>query len=107
MNSLVVECGDIAFIIRLFKYIILIVRIAVPILLIALITFDLAKAMTQNSDDEMKKATSKIFTRVVWAVAIFFVPLLLRFVFSNLGNTSTKSGLTGPASWLKCYNSIK
>ena len=81
MNSLVVECGDIAFIIRLFKYIILIVR--------------------------MKKATSKIFTRVVWAVAIFFVPLLLRYIFSNLGTTSTKSGLTGPASWIKCYNSIK
>ena len=105
MNLLVVECKDVAFIIRIIKYVITIVRWAIPIILIALVTFDLVKAMTQKSDDEMRKSTSTIVTRVVWAVAIFFVPLIIKWIFGMLG-TTTKSGLNGPADWVRCYNSI-
>ena len=30
------------------------------------------------SDDEMRKSTSKIATRVIWAIAIFFVPMIIK-----------------------------
>jgi len=105
MNILAVSCNDVAFVIRIIKLVITIVRWAIPILLIALITFDLVKGMTQKSDDEMRKSTSKIVTRVIWAVAIFFVPLLLKWIFGMFG-TTTQSGLNGPGDWVRCYNSI-
>ncbi len=105
MFFLEVKCEDVAFALRIVKYILRIIRIAIPILLIALVTFDLVKAMTQKSDDEMKKAGSTVATRVAWALAIFFVPLAIKYILGNIGSPSM-TGLSSPLDWVKCYDSL-
>ena len=101
------RCDDIAFIVRIIKYIVSIVRFVIPILLMVLVIFDLVKGMTDKSDDEMRKSTSKIATRVIWAIAIFFVPMIIKFIFKQLGGSEAPDNLVGPRSWISCYNSIK
>lgn len=58
----------------------LIVRIAVPILLIVLGTLDFAKAVFSSSEDEMKKAQSKFMKRVIAAVLVFLIPVLVNLL---------------------------
>ena len=106
MNIAAVTCDSVSFIIRAIKIAITVVRWVIPILLMVLVTFDLVKGMTQKSEDEMKKATSKIVTRVIWAVAIFFVPMIIGFIFKQIGGNVSEGNLEGPASWISCYNSI-
>lgn len=63
-----------------------IVKVAVPILLIALGTLDFGKAIFSSDDNEMKKAQSKFMKRLLAAAAIFLVPSLLG-VLLNLGHS--------------------
>lgn len=58
-----------------------IIRIAVPLLLLGLITYDFATATFAGADDKMKKAQSRAIKRVIIAIIIFFVPTLVNFVF--------------------------
>ena len=58
------------------------IRIAVPILLIGLITYDFATAVFAGADDKINKAKSRAIKRVIIAIVIFFVPTLVNFVFN-------------------------
>ena len=58
-----------------------IIRIAVPIMLIALITYDLATAVFVGADDKVRKARDKAIKRIIIAIAIFFVPTFVNLVF--------------------------
>ena len=58
----------------------LVVRIAVPILLIVMGTLDFAKAIFASSEDEMKKAQQKFIKRVLAAVLVFLIPTLVNFL---------------------------
>ena len=60
-------------IIRMFRYV-------VPILLIILSILDYIKAIGNDSDDEMKKATGKFFKRLIVAAIIFTIPFILEFI---------------------------
>lgn len=59
----------------------MIIRIAVPILLIALISYDVFMSVLSGSDDKVKKNRDRIIKRVIIAIAIFFVPTLLNLMF--------------------------
>lgn len=58
-----------------------IIRIAVPILLIVLVSYDVFMSVLSGSDDKVKKNRDRIIKRVIIAIAIFFVPTLLNLVF--------------------------
>jgi len=60
-------------IIRMFRY-------SVPVILIILSVLDYIKAIGNDSDDEMKKATSKFFQRLIVAAIIFTIPFILEFI---------------------------
>ncbi len=66
-----------------------IVRIAVPILLIILGTLDFAGVVISDDKDQAKKATSKFVKRCICAVAIFFVPLIVRTILNLPGIKDT------------------
>ena len=57
-----------------------IIQIAAPILLIVLGSVDLSGAVISNDNDAIKKATSKLVRRAIAAIAIFFVPLLVKLL---------------------------
>lgn len=62
-----------------------IVRIAVPILLIVFGSIDFGGAVINDDKDGLKKASGKFIKRCLCAVAIFFVPLIVRTILSMPG----------------------
>lgn len=69
-------------------------RIAVPILVVLLITIDMAKAVTAQDDNAIKKAQGHAVKRVIIGVAVFLVPTILDILFglTNLALGECKFG---------------
>lgn len=61
------------------------VRILTPILLIVLCSVDLIQAVLASDDKQMKTATSRSIKRAIAAIAVFFVPLLVRVLIDITG----------------------
>lgn len=61
------------------------IKIATPIIVIALSTFDYIKAITSSNADEMKKANGRTIKRIVIGLLIFFLPYLLEILFKLFG----------------------
>ena len=82
--------GDFAFS-GTFPYIvsmvILIIKIAVPVLLIIFGMLDLGKAVVASKEDEIKKGQQMFIKRAITAVIVFFViqivQILIRFLAGN------------------------
>lgn len=64
------------------------IKIIGPILVIILSGYDFAKNALNSDADKMKKATSKLVTRLLCAVGLFFVPILTSFIINLINNTS-------------------
>lgn len=65
------------------------IRVLVPILLIVLGSIDLGQAVISEDKDNLKKATSRLIKRALAAVAIFFVPLIVKVLLDISGITGT------------------
>ena len=67
--------------------VILIIKIAIPILLIILGMLDLGKAVVASKEDEIKKGQQMFIKRAVSAIIVFFViqivQIVIRFVSGN------------------------
>ena len=62
-----------------------VLQYAVPILLIALITYDLFKVVVGNVDEKSKKdATGKAVKRLIYAIIIFLILLHLLVCFITM-----------------------
>mgnify|MGYP005771710705 CR=1 FL=1 len=68
-------------------WIIVIVKILVPILLIIFGSIDFAKAVIASKDDEIKKSAKTLVMRVIAGIIIFFIPSLLNFVVELIGGS--------------------
>jgi len=47
---------------------------------------DFVGAVTSSDDDSLKKATSKLITRLILCVLIFLLPMLIKFILKYLNN---------------------
>lgn len=72
--------------------IVLIVKIAIPIILIGLGIMDLFKAVTSAKDDEIKKSLRGFAMRCVAGVAIFFLPTIISVVFGMISSWADLKG---------------
>ena len=105
-------CEPILPLIRLIKNgIIPLIQIGIPIILIILGMLDLGKAVVASKEDEIKNAQKLLIKRCMYAVAIFFVVLIVNLVFGLLSSAGTDSqgnnlGEQG-MSWTKCWNQVK
>ena len=72
--------------------IILIIKIAVPVLLIIFGMLDLGKAVVASKEDEIKKGQQMFIKRAITAVVVFFViqivQILIRFLAGNSSGIS-------------------
>lgn len=102
MNVLSV-CSDIMPVLRIIAYLLEIVQWAIPILLIAFVTFDFVKSMMANDEKAMESVKSTAVKRLVYAVVVFLVPVLIRIVFKMLGGGVSAGGLSGPTDWITCF----
>ena len=63
-------------------YILLIVKIIIPLILIVFGIIDLFKAVTGGKDGEISKSLKSFMFRIIGGVAIFFVPTIISFIFT-------------------------
>jgi len=91
-------------------YVLNAIQIAIPIILILMGTIDLVKALVAQKDDDMKKAQSILIKRAIYAIVIFFVPMVIKFVMSMVGNSSNNvcmESFSNPKEALAKANEIK
>jgi hypothetical protein len=74
------------------------VKVLIPILLVAFGMIDLAKAVISNDEKVMKESQSRFIKRIIYAVIIFFIVAIVQLIFGMLANASSgnvsKSSIT-------------
>ena len=99
-------CDEIGPVLSIVKWALNMICYAVPILLIVLLTIDIAKLVTAgNLDDKMKKEVgNKIVTRLIYAVVIFLIPIIINAIFSLLPQGAISDDGSGyNAGWWTCW----
>lgn len=79
------NCQDAAKVIRMVGYLILAIKILIPMIIIVKSSMNLLSTVTKGSQDQLKKDMQKLGISLVAGIAIFFVPTILDAVF-NLVN---------------------
>ena len=74
-------CTQMLDVIRIISYILLIFKIAIPLLIIAFGIFDFGKAVVAEKEDEIKKQTKRLIYRVVAGIVIFLIPNIVLWIF--------------------------
>jgi len=98
-------CADLGPLINLIKHgIIPLIQIGIPIILIILGMLDLGKAVVASKEDEIKNAQKMLIKRCIYAVAIFFVVLIVQVVFGLLSSTGDKDISSTSTSWVNCWS---
>ena len=91
-----------------FKYLISILQWSVPLILLALGSYDMFKAMTRaDKDDAVADARKSLIMRIIYGLVIFIVPFLVRLVLKLVeDNTLNEYDYTSPTSWISCWNNV-
>ncbi len=101
-------CDDAKFILGPIAQIVIILRWAIPVLLILLVIWDLIKVVAGQVDEKAKKdAFSKIVKRVIYALIVFMVPAIVNFILLQIEPiTEDPTGAvnTNSTSYLRCWN---
>ena len=83
--KILLECTeDMQTILGLVNTVLNIIRWVIPIILIVMGTLDIAKVVisSDNDEKEVKAATKKLTTRVIYAVVIFLIPTIVSALFN-------------------------
>ena len=76
-------CTEMKGAVQLIGYIIFIIKIAIPLLIIAYGVFDFGKAVVAEKEDEIKKQTKRLIYRVIAGIAIFLIPNIIIWIFTT------------------------
>lgn len=75
-------CTDTIVIWRGIGEIIHVIRLVIPVIIVIFGTFDLGRSVIAGEDKEIKKSQKMFIKRLVYGVLIFFLPMLIKAVFS-------------------------
>lgn len=76
-------CSQMKDVVQLVGYILLIFKIAIPLLIIGFGVFDFGKAVVAEKEDEIKKQTKRLIYRVVAGLVIFLIPNIILWIFTT------------------------
>ena len=79
-------CDELKPILRIVGIVIWGIRVAVPVILIVVGSIDLAKAVTEKSEDKIKEAQNKLVKKAIAAGLVFLVSILVSFVMKIVGS---------------------
>jgi len=82
-------CTEMKDIIQIIGYVLLVFKVAIPILIIAFGIFDFGKAVVADKEDEIKKQTKRLLYRVVAGIVIFLIPNIVLFIFGLINEYET------------------
>ncbi len=81
-------CQDVKNTLRLIGFIIIIIKIIVPLLIILMGTIDYYKAIIDEKEDSMLKQTKVLIRRILIGLLIFFIPTLIKLGLMFIGGWS-------------------
>ena len=86
-------CKETANIWQILGYVVMILKIAIPLILIVLGMVDLGKAVVSSDEKAINKSVGTLIKRFVAAVVIFFIPTIVSAIFGilKLVDTSKES----------------
>lgn len=82
-----------------------IIQIGVPILLILMGCFDMARAVMASDEKQMKEAYSRFIRRAIAAVMVFFVTTIVSLIM-NLFDSTDSNVKTGEHNWADCWTKL-
>ncbi len=86
-------CTNAAGILQFVGYALTIVKVAIPIIIIAYGILDFGKAVVASKDDEIKTSAKRLLWRAVAGVIIFFIPSIVIWLFGTIDKyTAGKNG---------------
>ena len=97
-------CGGLLPIVKVLrKGLFWILYLIMPIILIVLVTIDIAKAVIASDEKEVKAAQSRAVKRAVYTALIYFIVVLVTVVMNlvSAGETGNTDG------WQDCWNAAK
>ena len=77
-------CAETADIWRILGYVVVIIKIVIPLILIILGMVDLGKAVVSSDEKAINKSVGSLIRRFIAAVVIFFVPTIISAIFDAL-----------------------
>ncbi len=77
-------CQDTVDIWRILGYVVLIIKIVIPLALIILGMVDLGKAVVASDDKAISKSVGALIKRFIAAIVVFFVPTIVSAIFNAL-----------------------
>lgn len=83
-------CHDLAPILRIVGIVVLGIKIVVPIVLIIVGMMDLAKAVTEKSEDNIKKAQNLLIKRAIAAGIVFLIASIVGVLMKLIGSDDYK-----------------
>ena len=97
LNTFEVEsipfCAETSGALKVFKivgYLIVVIKILVPLALIGFASVDFFRAMMSSNEDAIKKATTTVMQRAIIGVLVFFIPTLVYYFVGLIGNSIKK-----------------
>ena len=97
-------CGGLLPIVKVLrKGLFWILYLIMPIILIVLVTIDIAKAVIASDEKEVKAAQSRAVKRAIYTAVIYFIVVLVTVVMNlvSAGETGNTDG------WEACWNAAK
>ena len=85
-------CGKLKEPLKFIGNIVLIVKIIIPIIIIAFGMIDFFRAMVGSKDDEIKKSFRSLIFRVIAGIVIFLIPTIVSFIFSLVDSWASIEG---------------
>lgn len=73
-------------------WVFLIIKILVPVILIAVGSIDFFKAVMASKDDEIKKASKTLIVRAIAGIIIFLIPSILEFIVGVFDDSNIYKG---------------
>ena len=85
-------CGKLKEPLKFIGNIVLIVKIIIPIIIIAFGMIDFFRAMVGSKDDEIKKSSRSLIFRIIAGIGIFLIPTIVSFIFSLIDSWANIEG---------------
>ncbi len=99
------DCDKLGFLFRIASYLLTIMMYIIPIVLILLVTIDVAKIVINADEKNRKDNMEKIGKRLLYAIIIFLIPTAVKLVFNSLAKDNPAGYGTdnNVNSWKYCY----
>ena len=83
-------CSKTANIWQVLGYVVMVIKIIIPLLLIIFGMVDLGKAVISSDDKAISKAVNQLIRRFIAAVVVFFIPTIVSALFNALSIMSSE-----------------